>query len=348
MYTCPDELSCNLRRIRESEGMTENSKSMWNAPKGFRLPDFMICGAMKCGTSTVHTLLNKHPSVFIPNPEINFFDIDDLLQHPDFVFRQGDEWKWPDISKAPDSFWKWYGSFFDSAPNDSLWGEDSTTYLTSSRASYRLSLQSAPVKTIICLRQPSLRAYSQYWHMLRTGRAMFSFENTIRYTPHYVLERSMYLNQLREFMRHIPRDRIFFFVLEKYLSDKEQTLKELANFLSIRYDLFPEDVLETHSNVATFPRSIRLQILKNRITRSYGNRHYLKRIPFAESIADNSTPFFSRLINSLHNRLNKLEEGSAPSMDSTTRSFLDSYFRQELKGLDELVETDLESLWFSE
>lgn len=61
--------------------MNYKKENEWVAPENVRLPDFIICGAMKCGTSTVHSLLNQHPYVYIPDPEINFFDIDDIFQH---------------------------------------------------------------------------------------------------------------------------------------------------------------------------------------------------------------------------------------------------------------------------
>jgi hypothetical protein len=333
---------------REERAMPESTDRYWIAPSGVRLPDFMICGAMKCGTSTVHALLDKHPQVFIPGSEINFFDIDDLLQHPDFILQGNKGLEWPNISKEPQRYWDWYQSFFENAPGECIWGEDSTTYVTSSKASRRISLQSKPVKTVICLRQPSQRAYSQYWHMLRTGRAIFTFEDTIRFTPHYVLERSMYLSQLKKFLKFIPRERVFFFILEQFLSDKEKIARELAEFLSLDFDRFPEDVLETHANVATFPRSIRLQILKNRMVRSFGNRRYLNRLPYSDRAVWAREKFMPRVINSIHNRINRLERRPAPIMKPQTKIFLDDYFRKELQGLGDIVGVDLDRLWFQE
>ena len=167
---------------------------------------------MKCGTSTIHAILEEHPDVFLPQQEINFFDLDDLYQHPDFFWRNSTsgDWSYSDFKHCSDDCWRWYRSHFSDAPEGALIGEDSTCYLPSRRACERIAMQSKQIKAIICLRQPTLRAYSQYWHMLRTGRAMFSFEDTLRFTPDYVLERSQYLRQLMHFTSFVPRQQIFF------------------------------------------------------------------------------------------------------------------------------------------
>ena len=58
------------------------------------LPDFIIAGATKSATTTLHTILNKHPDVFIPNGELHFFDMDDIFEHPDFNEFDKFENKW--------------------------------------------------------------------------------------------------------------------------------------------------------------------------------------------------------------------------------------------------------------
>ena len=49
----------------------------------FTVPDFIIGGAPKCGTSSLHFILEAHPRIRIPKHEIHFFDVDDPLNHPD-------------------------------------------------------------------------------------------------------------------------------------------------------------------------------------------------------------------------------------------------------------------------
>jgi len=72
-----------------------------------RIPDFIIAGAMKCGTTSLHFILNSHPHIFVPRHEINFFDLDDLIQHPDFFFFNGQRWYYPSFSKRNREYWDW-------------------------------------------------------------------------------------------------------------------------------------------------------------------------------------------------------------------------------------------------
>ena len=57
----------------------------------FTAPDFVIAGAMKCGTTTLHQMLAQHPDVFMADDELFYFDMDDIAQHPDFLFNKKDK-----------------------------------------------------------------------------------------------------------------------------------------------------------------------------------------------------------------------------------------------------------------
>ena len=88
-------------------------KNIWKATNHKLLPDFIIGGAMKSGTSTLHTILSHHPDIFIPSDEIHFFDIDNILQHPDFNFYENGKWVYQSMEKNPEKMWKWYHNKFE-------------------------------------------------------------------------------------------------------------------------------------------------------------------------------------------------------------------------------------------
>lgn len=321
---------------------TEN----WVAPADIRVPDFMICGAMKCGTTTVHQLIGRHPQVFIPDAEINFFDMDDWLEHNDFVFQSRNGWHAPAIADDPEAYWQWYARFFSKAPDDVLIGEDSTCYLPSRNAPLRISLQEKPVKLIVCLRQPAERAYSQYWHQVRTGRAVASFEDTLRLAPHSVLSRSMYLPQIENLLTHLPRERVFFFILEDFLADRERVVRELLDFLGLSFNDLPDDALSTHSNSGKYPMGVNLRVFMNRVLRVLGNASYRSRLPY-----DVPTAKAAKLAASFSSLVNKASSlfstRRAPKMKLETRQILDKMFKRELDGIDELIGANVTSVWFS-
>ena len=147
----------------------------WVAPKGFKIPDFIICGAMKSGTTTLHHILNQHQNVFIPDRELGFFGIDNLVQHPDYSYFDGRIWYTQLIDDDPLHFWSWYSSHFNDALERRVVGGDSTTYLASEVAATRIGLQNKPIKLVVMLRNPTARAYSDYWHRVRLRQGHLEF-----------------------------------------------------------------------------------------------------------------------------------------------------------------------------
>lgn len=317
---------------------------LWKAPIDAILPDFIIAGAMKCGTSTVHQIVNSHADVFLPDGEINFFDMDEHLEHSDFADFQDEKWYYPNISDDPEIYWQWYSEFFRNSNGAKILGEDSTTYISSQFAAHRISLQDKPIKIIICIRNPTDMAYSQYWHMLRTGRAMFNFEDTLKYTPHYVIPRSLYRHGICKVLKYIEKKYIHFFILEEYVKNTELCLKKLMGFLELNYIKSIENKL-VQKNKTRVPKYIGMQILKNRFFRSYGNSQYFGKMPykFPENKVINRAPL---IISKIHNRINPSLYESIPKMNSNTRCFLNQYFIRENDGLDELVGFDVTNLWF--
>lgn len=76
----------------------EENETKW------RFPDFIIVGAMKCGTTSLHKILSSHPEIFIPEREIHFFDIDDISQHPDFFIFSNGNWYYPQLGRDVEKY----------------------------------------------------------------------------------------------------------------------------------------------------------------------------------------------------------------------------------------------------
>jgi hypothetical protein len=202
------------------------------------------------------------------------------------------------------------------------------------------------IKLIFLLRQPSLRAYSNYWHLLRTGRATHSFEDTIRYNPYTIINRSLYKEQIEDYYSFIPKSRIKVIIFENLVNDMENTLREICTFLNIKFEEFPKNVLNTHSNKARVPRNEILQIRRNLLLRNFGNSRYNNRLPFKPSKEENPIPLYAKLLNRLHSKINPHLPISPPKINQQTKLFLDEYFYRELLGIDELINQNALSQWF--
>ncbi|WP_417855006.1 sulfotransferase family protein [Xanthomarina gelatinilytica] len=317
----------------------------WIAPETDLLPDFIIGGAMKSGTSTIHRILDKHPKVFIPKKEIGFFDMDNILEHSDFNFFAENKWVSQSMEQDPKIMWDWYFEKYK-GKKAFLKGEDSTTYLASKIAAKRISLQKKDIKLIFVLRQPSLRAYSNYYHLLRTGRATHSFEDTLRFNPFTVINRSLYKEQIENFYKFIPKSRIKIIVFEDLISNQEAVIRDLCEFLNLNYEELPSDVLNIHANKASVPKSMTLQFQKNALLRSLANAKYANDLPFKSLTEIKQRPFIVKAINKIHAKMNPKLAIKPPEIHPETKKFLDAYFYNQLLGLDELLEEEVLSKWF--
>lgn len=316
----------------------------WIVPNKDLLPDFIIGGAMKSGTTTLHDILNSHPDVYIPPREIHFFDMDNILQHPDFNNFINGEWIHQFLYENPTKFWNWYGSHYKGR-KESVLGEDSTTYLSSPAAARRIAAQKKDIKLIFLLRHPTNRAFSQYIHDLRKGRMTYSFEDTLRFQPHTVMSRSMYNTQLEHYFRHIPRNQIHIIVFEDFIENKKQVIQEVCEFLELDFQKIPEHSYNTHSNIAEMPWSITLQYLKNRLVRSMGSKNYGSYLPNTPN-KFKAKDIIPSLIHYTHMGLNPPLFTKKPKLKKSTKEFLDSYFKAQLFNLDAVTDRKILQHWF--
>ena len=324
--------------------MNKIESQLWKAPHPEYLPNFIIGGAMKCGTTTLHHMLATHPDVFMPKEEIHFFDIDNILQHADFNHHEGGVWISQSMQEHPEKLWNWYAEKFK-ANQEKLCGEDSTTYLASETAAQRIAMQEKSIKLLFLLRQPTNRAYSHYYHLLRTGRAMYDFEETIRFSPHSILERSLYKEQLENWYKHIPKERIKVIVFEQFIKNPRAALTDICNYLKLDPSKFPETTFELHANKARLPKSMNLQLQRNKVLRSLSSHHYKGKLPISWN-AQEKNVFTKRLVNKTHAKLNPKKIEKPQPINQNTKNFLDSFFARRLEGLNELIGLDVMSLWF--
>lgn len=331
--------------VMREEPLTQRQSS--NSSFSGRTPDFIIGGAMKCGTSSLHEVLAQLPGIFIPKPEISFFDIDDALQHPDYsVYYQG-SWKWVDFDQQMAEGAKWYCNFFNPAGSHQLVGEDSTGYLASDKAPGRIASLMPNVKLIFMLRNPTDRSYSHYWHSLRTGREMYSFEDSLQYTPSTIIQRSLYKSQILRYQELFPRSQIKFVMFEEFVKNMPRIVTEVCEFLGADV---PEDVekVNSHANQSRLPRSIPWRLWENRVFRVAAGRLYLERVqggdPGPEFVESNQS-LWCRTAKRVLRIINPLTPKRPPPMKAETRRFLDDLFKRENRGLSELIDIDVDRWW---
>jgi len=179
------------------------------------LPHFIIIGAMKCATTTLHRQLALQPGIFMSEPkETSFFSDDE-------VYAQGIDW---------------YASLFDDKPSDWLLGESSTHYTklpTYLRTAERMRGHLTDVRLIYVMRDPIDRLVSQYLHEWSRREVQDSIDVAVGRHPE-LLAYSRYAMQLEPFMEAYGADRILPVFFERLVAQPDEELARVCAFLGYR------------------------------------------------------------------------------------------------------------------
>ena len=214
----------------------------WTSPLRV-LPDFLIIGAMRCGTTTLYYHLIQHPSVATAlRKEIHFFD-----RH----HARGTNWY---RAHFPTMLARSWARHVRREPW--LTVEATPAYLFHPHAPQRAAALIPHAKLIAVLRDPVDRAYSHYWHEVRNQRETASFAEAIdlesqrlhgeqeklRQNPHYqsdsrnhysYLTRGIYVDQLQLWERSFSRDRLLVLRSEDLNAAPARTLRQAFEFLGL-------------------------------------------------------------------------------------------------------------------
>lgn len=209
-----------------------------------RLPDFLIIGAQKAGTTSLYSYLRRHPGISGPLwKEVSFFDR---------RYARGVAWyrgHFPTVARH--SYVKRrYGL-------DLLVGEASPSYLFHPLAPERVAALLPNVRLIVLLRDPVDRAFSHYQHEVALSREPLSFEDALageeervrgevermkansRYFSHAwwnhtYLARGRYAEQLEHWLSVFPRERLLVLASEDLSADPAGAYARTIDFLGAR------------------------------------------------------------------------------------------------------------------
>ena len=200
------------------------------------LPDFLMIGVMKGGTTSFFNYLARHPQINPPfRKEIKFFDIHYL---------QGLGW-----------YRAHFPTRFKMKPG-MVTGEATPYYIFHPTAPNRIAKVLPKATLIAILRNPVDRAYSHYNHMVRVGREPLPFEEAIeheverlsgeeekiiadpRYSTfnhlHYsYLARGRYIEQLQKWLAIFPREQILILASEELYTSPATAYRKAVEFLGL-------------------------------------------------------------------------------------------------------------------
>jgi hypothetical protein len=190
------------------------------------LPNFLIIGSQKSGTTSLYNVLRQHPQVFMPDrKEVNFFFLEAEYQ------------------RGPD----YYQSYFASVPTQSIAvGEASPGYICHPDAPARIHQLLPDVKLILTVRNPIDRAYSQYWDNRRSLSEHRTFAEVVKLAlePTYhpgrlgYFSRGTYLQYIQRYLDYYPPENLLILPFDDLRHSPGSFYGRIFHFLAIDPDFY--------------------------------------------------------------------------------------------------------------
>ena len=188
-----------------------------------RLPDFLVLGTQKGGTTTLQLLLIQHPGVCLaPGKEVHYF------------------------SKHWDQPTAWYASHYAGAAPQQRCGDITPFYLFHPQAPKRIHSLLPNAQLIVLLRDPVERALSQYFHSVRLRFETLPLEDALaaeeerlstgklqHLQEHSYVSRSRYLEQLDRYLELFPGRQLLVLQSETLFADPTATWRQIEAFLDL-------------------------------------------------------------------------------------------------------------------
>jgi hypothetical protein len=199
------------------------------------LPNFLIIGAAKGGTTSLYHYLRQHPDIFMsPVKEPDYYTDDDNL-----------------VPTAIRSRAK-YEELFAGVKSERAIGEASVRYFNAIAGVRRIHADLDAVRLVVSLRQPAERAYSSYLSHFASGRETRSAEETLQ-AGSYSFETSFYYPRLSRYYDQFDQQQIKVILFDDLAADPQGVLRDLFRFLEVD-DAFIADTSVRH-NAGVAPRS---------------------------------------------------------------------------------------------
>ena len=293
------------------------------------LPNFLIVGAAKCGTSSLHNYLNQHPDIFMPS----YNEQGMKVKEPRFLIK--------DLVKdrLHNGVWSLeeYKSLFNEVKNEISIGESTVLYLYYYNEAIKniKKYLGDDVKIIIMLRNPTDRAYSAFQHVSRGLKEQNSFEEALKIekgrmdkesslTPMVMYkEMGLYHDMVRAYKENFKNVHIIFY--EDFRDDTEGEIKKIFKFLELSLSV-NIDFVSRHNVGGKRWKNEKIKHV------------FMKNNPL-KSALKKAIP--KSLRKGVRDKLISASTDKVAPMKENTRVKLNEFFKEDVKKLSDLLNRDL-------
>ncbi len=289
-----------------------------------RLPNLVVAGAPKCGTTSLYHYLRQHPEVYLPaRKELHYFTRDHLARD---TAGPGDTAVLQHLCKDREA----YQAEFAGVRSEKVLGDISPSYFDFAEVAPAMRRELEDARIVILLRDPVAKAFSQYMHLVRDGRETLTFYDALqaeaeRAGRHWSMiwryaASSLYAERLRKYLDAFGGERVRIYLFEEFVVQPQTMLEDLWRFLGIDPTVRPDT--SRVFNVSSRPRSRALATLVS------------KRSPLA-TLARAVVPagIRSRITESVR----RLNAGRKGEVDQRSRAFLRERFAADIRETEAIM-----------
>lgn len=294
------------------------------------MPNFLIIGAAKAGTTSLYHYLSQHPKIFMsPVKEPMFFALEgEKLDYPGPVHEGFIKSAVTDIET--------YHFLFKEVTNETAIGEASTLYLYSQRAAECIRHYIPDVKLIAILRDPVDRAYSSYLSLVSEGlEPIMEFAQAVQEEQPRInkgwhwgryINRGLYYEQLKRYFDTFDQSQIKVYIYEDYKSNPIGIVQDIFSFLAIDNKFVPDTSVKHNKTI--LPRNKRLHSLLTKPNPIMAVACQLIPVKLRKGISNNA----------------KKWNLSKPKLSIELRKKLVEVYREDILKLQDLIQRDF-SKW---
>jgi len=286
------------------------------------LPNFMIIGVAKAGTTSLYHYLDQHPQVYMcPIKGSNFFGYEDART-----------WRWIDEGEPPllrnfqVKTFERYEALFAQASDEIAIGEVSPQYFRCPTAARRIHEHIPDVKLVASLRNPAERAFSGFLMRMRRGEAVKSPYVELTPEASHVRE-GFYYKRMKRYFDIFARHQIKVYIFEEFKKDPGQVVVDMFNFLGVDTSFIPNT--SVRHNPAAIPKS-----------------RWLNRLFFHPTLIRIAKSAFPQSTHEILKRIQQKNLQAPPTCPAELRAKLLDLYHDDIYKLEALLERDL-SIWFN-
>lgn len=295
------------------------------------LPNFLIVGAAKSGTTSLYYYLKKHPEIYMSPVKEPHFLVYHALEFPHRGVHDGtfDENIVKDFTE--------YRSLFSNVKAEKKIGEASTAYLYYYKnAIPKIKKILGDIKTLIILRNPIDRAYSAYIMAIKGQTEFLSFEDALakeekrmenNWAPYYYYtDFGFYYKQVKVYLENFSQVKVCLF--DDLKEDTVGFLKDVYNFLDVDSTFVPNNLGKIYnvSGIAKY------RIIHHVLTKPNPVKFMSKMILKVLLGEDRKTAIGADIRRYFFRK---------PKMKAETRQYLIRLYREDILALQDLINRDL-------